>query len=119
MRIAVVVLATATCVYLAAVTLAAMRTVVDPIDTRLLSPILVPMAVLVALGVSFPRTRLEAGLAGFALSVVAAMTLIAPGVVWRGHDAQRTLATIPDDVSCAEWPKLYSSAPIRLTTDRG
>ena len=52
LRVGVAVLTTATLVYAAAVTVAAMRTVVDPIDTRLLSPILVPLAVLIALGVS-------------------------------------------------------------------
>lgn len=118
-RIAVAVLATATTVYPAAVTLAALSTVVDPIDTRLLSPILVPLAVLIALGVSAPRTRIERSLAGFALLVVAAMTVLAPGVVWRSHEAQRTLATIPDDVSCAEWPERYSGEAMRFTTYRG
>jgi hypothetical protein len=118
-RIAVAVLATATTVYAASVTLAALRTVVDPIDTRLLSPILAPMAVLVALGVAETRTLLEKGLAAFALLLVAAMTLLAPGVVWRGHEAERTLATIPDDVSCADWPERYSAESIRLTAYRG
>ena len=95
-----------------------MRTVVDPIDTRLLSPILVPLAVLIALGVSWPRTRLQRGLAGFALAVLATMAILAPGVAWRGHEAERTLATIPDDVSCAEWPRRYSNSAIRLAADR-
>lgn len=119
LRVGVTVLTTATLVYAAAVTVAAMRTVVDPIDTRLLSPILVPLAVLIGLGVSSPRTRLQRSLAGFALAALATMTLLAPGVAWRGHEAQRTLATIPDDVSCAEWPRRYSAAAIRLATDRG
>ena len=46
------------------------------------------------------------------------MTLLAPGVAWRGHEAERTLATIPDDVSCAEWPRRYSDSAIRLAADR-
>lgn len=118
LRVGVIVLTTATLVYAAAVTVAAMRTVVDPIDTRLLSPILVPLAVLIALGVSSPKTRLERSLAGFALAVLATMTILAPGVAWRGHGAERTLATIPDDVSCAEWPGRYSGSAIRLAADR-
>jgi hypothetical protein len=48
-------------------------------------------------------------LGGFALALVAVTALLAPGVVWRGHQAERTLATIPDDVSCAEWPASYSA----------
>jgi hypothetical protein len=107
-RLAVAVLTTAAVVYTVAVTLAAMHTVVDPIDTRLLSPILAPLAVLVALGVLSPRTWLERGLAGFALLVVAAMALLATGVAWRGHERERTLANIPEDVSCAEWPARYA-----------
>jgi hypothetical protein len=116
LRVGVAVLTAATVVYATAVTVAAMRTVVDPIDTRLLSPILVPMTVLVALGVSARQTRAERGLAGFALAVVATMTILAPGVAWRGHGAERTLATIPDDVSCADWPDRYSGGVVRLTT---
>ena len=118
-RVGVAVLTTSTVVYATAVTVAAMRTVVDPIDTRLLSPILVPIAVLVAVGVSALSTRLEKGLAGCALAVVATMTLLAPGVAWRGHDAERTLTTIPDDISCADWPRRYSASAIRLAIDRG
>jgi hypothetical protein len=75
--------------------------------------------VLVALGVSDARTKVERSLAGFALVVVGAVTLLAPGVVWRSHEAERTLATIPDDVSCADWPELYSDAVMELTLDRG
>ena len=66
-------LTTATVVYAAAVTVAAMRTVVDPIDTRLLSPILVPIAVLDRAGCLRSATRLQKGLAGFALAVLATM----------------------------------------------
>lgn len=118
LRVGVAVLTTATVVYATAVTVAAMRTVVDPIDTRLMSPILVPLTVLVAVGVSSRPTRLEKGLAGFALAVVATMAILAPGVAWRGHGAERTLARIPDDVSCAKWPERYSGDTVRLTTDR-
>lgn len=118
-RIAVAVLTTTAVVYVVAVAVAAARTVVDPIDTRLLSPVVAPTAVLVALGVAARRTQLERGLAVFALAVVAAMALLAPGVVWRGHDAERSLANVPDDVSCAEWPARYSGAAVRLAPDRG
>jgi hypothetical protein len=93
--------------------------VVDPIDTRLLAPVLAPAAVLVALGVSWRRTQLERVLAVFALVVVAAMALLAPGVVWRGHGAERSLENVPDDVSCAEWPSRYSGDAVRLARDRG
>ncbi|HEX2428318.1 MAG TPA: hypothetical protein VHI53_10325 [Gaiellaceae bacterium] len=111
-RLTVAVLAIAAVVYGGAVTLAATRTVVDPIDTRLMSPLLVPVAALVAVGVAGPVSRwprLERVLGGFALALVALTALLAPGVVWRGHQAERTLATIPDDVSCAEWPASYSA----------
>ena len=122
-RLTVSVLALAALVYGGAVTLAAMGTVVDPIDTRLMSPLLVPVAVLVAVGVAGPVSRwprLERGLGGFALALVAATALLAPGVVWRGHEAERTLATIPDDVSCAEWPARYSGgAAVGLARHRG
>ena len=118
LRLTVAVLTTVAVAYTTAVTLAATRTVVDPIDTRLLSPVIVPVAVLVAVGVASPRTRIERGLCGFALAVVGAMAVLAPGVVWRSHDAERTLARIPDDVSCAEWPRRYSAASVRVTADR-
>ena len=111
-RLTVAMLAIAAVVYGGAVTLAATRTVVDPIDTRLMSPLLVPAAVLVAVGVAGPVSRwprLERVLGGFALALVAVTALLAPGVVWRGHQAERTLETIPDDVSCAEWPASYSA----------
>ena len=88
-----------------------------------MSPLLVPVTVLVAVGVAGSSSvwpGLERVLGGLALVLVAAMTLLAPGVVWRGHQAERTLATIPDDVSCAEWPALYSGgAAIGLARDRG
>lgn len=113
-RIAVVVLTATAAVYATAVTIAAMRTVVDPVDTRLLSPILAPVAVLVALGVAAPRTRVQRVTFGFALVLVAAMAVLAPGVAWRGHQAERSLSNIPEDVSCADWPALYSGAAIRL-----
>ena len=122
-RLTVSVLGIAAVVYGGGVTLAAMHTVVDPIDTRLMSPLLVPVTVLVAVGVAGSSSvwpGLERVLGGLALVLVAAMTLLAPGVVWRGHQAERTLATIPDDVSCAEWPALYSGgAAIGLARDRG
>jgi hypothetical protein len=118
-RIAVVVLTVAAVAYAGAVTLAATQTLVDPIDTRLLSPVVVPLAVLVALGVSSPTNRLEQALAGFALALVAAMAVLAPGVAWRGHDEERDLSRIPDDVSCAEWPAAYSEAAVRVPADRG
>lgn len=108
-RIAVAVLTTATVVYAGAVTLAATHTVVDRIDTRLMSPVLVPAAVLVALGVTARRTRIERALGGFALFVVLGAAVIAPGVVWQGHGAERTLANIPEDTSCAHWPARYSA----------
>ena len=109
-RVVVRVLTVEVVVYASAVTLAAMRTVVDPIDTRLISPILAPMAVLVALGVCARRTRTERWLGAFALLVVGLSIILAPGVVWRGHEAERTLASIPNDVSCARWPARYSGA---------
>ena len=122
-RLTVSVLGIAAVVYGVGVTLAAMHTVVDPIDTRLMSPLLVPVTVLVAIGVAGSSSvwpGLERVLGGLALVLLAAMTLLAPGVVWRGHQAERTLATIPDDVSCAEWPALYSGgAAIGLARDRG
>jgi hypothetical protein len=118
-RMAVAVLTTALAVYVVAVAVAAARTVVDPIDTRLLSPVLAPAAVLVALGVSWRRTRLERGLAAFALVMVVSMAVLAPGIVRRGHEAERSLANVPDDVSCAEWPAQYSGDAVRLPTDRG
>jgi hypothetical protein len=122
-RLTVSVLGIAALVYGGAVTLAAMRTVVDPIDTRLMSPLLVPGTVLVAVGVAGPVSRwprLERGLGGFALALVVATALLAPGVVWRGHEAERTLATIPDEVSCADWPARYSGGAAEgLARDRG
>jgi len=116
-RAAVAVLTTAAVVYVLAVTASAAQTVVDPIDTRLLSPVLAPVAVLVAIGVSAPRTRLERVLGVFALGVVVVTALLAPGVAWRGHEAERTLRNIPDDISCAEWPSRYSGDAIRLLRD--
>jgi len=116
-RAAVAVLTTAAVVYVLGVTASAAQTVVDPIDTRLLSPVLAPVAVLVAIGVSAPRTRLERVLGVFALGVVVVTALLAPGVAWRGHEAERTLRNIPDDISCAEWPSRYSGDAIRLLRD--
>jgi hypothetical protein len=118
----VIVLWMAVAGYAVGVTIAAMRTVVDPLDTRLLSPVFVLAVVLAALGVGTlrltDRTRLERGLVICVVGLVTAMALLAPGVVWRGYTAARTLEGIPDDVSCAEWPAVYSaSEAIRLAID--
>ena len=122
-RLTVWVLSIAVAVYGLAVTAAAMRTVVDPIDTRLMSPLLVPGAVLVAIGVSAAPTdwpRLQSALRVVVLALVAAMVVLAPGVVWRGHTAERSLANVPDDVSCADWPAQYSgAAAVGLARDPG
>jgi hypothetical protein len=109
-RLTVWVLSITVAVYGLAVTAAAMRTVVDPIDTRLMSPLLVPGAVLVAIGVSAGPTdslRPQRTLRAAVLALVAAMIVLAPGVAWRGHTAERSLANVPDDVSCADWPARY------------
>jgi hypothetical protein len=113
-RVPVVVLTASAAVYTIAVTVAATRTVVDPVDTRLLAPILVPMAVLVAVGIASPRSRLERGLGGVVLVLVAVMAVLAPGVAWRGHEAERSLSNIPDDLSCADWPAEYSGTVVGL-----
>ena len=42
-----------------------------------------------------------------------------PGVVWRGHAADRSLANIPDDVRCAEWATQYSGAEVGHARDPG
>jgi hypothetical protein len=118
-KVVFAVLTTAAAVYAGAVTVAATRTVVDALDTRLMSPILAPVAVLVALGISPARDRLERALAGFALGLVGLMAVLAPGVVWRGHTADRPLAAIPDDVSCVDWPARYSGTAVRLARHRG
>lgn len=123
-RVPVIVLWTAVAGYAVGVTLAAMRTVVDPLDARLLSPIFVPAVVLVALGVGAlapsNRTRLERGLALSVVGLMATMVILAPGVVWRGHEAVRTLEGIPDDVSCARWPAAYSDREaVRVAIHRG
>ena len=113
-RVVVWVLGIAALAYGLGVTLAAMHTVVDPIDTRLLSPLLVPAAVLAAIGV----TRARSLLGGVALVTIAATTVLAPGVVWRGHAAERSLANVPSDVSCADWPERYSGAAVGVALDR-
>jgi hypothetical protein len=123
-RVTVWVLSIAVVVYGLAVTGAAMRTVVDPIDTRLMSPLLVPGAVLVAISVSagtagLPRL-LQSALRVVVLALVTALVVLAPGVVWRGHTAERSLANVPDDVSCADWPAQYSGgAAVGLARDPG
>ena len=110
-------------VYGLAVTGAAMRTVVDPIDSRLMSPLLVPGAVLVAIGVSASTaelSRLRGAIRAVVLALVAAMIVLAAGVVWRGHTSERSLANVPDDVSCADRPRRYSgAAAVGLAPDRG
>ena len=108
-RLSVSVLSVAVGTYALGVTAAAMRTVVDPIDARLLSPVLAPAAVLVALGTASPRTRLHRGLAAWAIACVCLLAALAPGVAWRSHQADRDLSNVPDDVSCAEWPASYSA----------
>jgi hypothetical protein len=123
-RLTVLVLWTTVAVYVTGVTLAAIRTLVDPIDTRLLSPVFVPAVVLVALGIAGPAVRPRAVRervpAACAVALVGAMALLAPGVVWRGHDATRSLANIPDDVGCASWPARYSAAgAVGLPPDGG
>lgn len=104
------VLATTVAVYTLGVTVAAMRTLLDPVDARLLSPVLVPAAVLVALGVEAagarPLSRLQRFLRAYAVAVVAVMALVAPGVAWYLHDAERALA-LDFPVDCADWPALY------------
>jgi hypothetical protein len=122
-RLTVWVLSIAVVVYGLAVTGAAMRTVVDPIDTRLMSPLLVPGAVLVSIGVSAGPAglpRLQGALRAVALALVAALIVLAPGVVWRGHTAERSLANVTDDVSCADWPARYSGgAAVGVARDPG
>ena len=122
-RVTVWVLSIAVVVYGLAVTGAAMRTVVDRIDTRLMSPLLVPGAVLVAIGVAAGPagfSRLQSALRAVVLALVTALVVLAPGVVWRGHTAERSLANVPDDVSCADWPAQYSGgAAVGLARDPG
>jgi hypothetical protein len=100
--------------YTLGVTAAATRTLLDPVDARLLSPVLVPAAVLVALGVEAARgsPRLQRALRAYAVAAVAVMALIAPGVAWYLHDAERELE-LDFPVACADWPALYPglSAP--------
>jgi len=105
---AVSILATAVVAYTVGVTLAAMRTLVDPLDTRLLSPIFVPAVVLVAVGAASPRARLERALAAWSVAVVCVMAVLAPGVAWRGHEKARDLGVVSDEVSCARWPARYA-----------
>ncbi len=104
------VLATTVAAYTLGVTIAAMRTLLDPVDARLLSPVLVPAAVLIALGVEAAGTRslyrLQRFLKAYAVAVVAVMALIAPGVAWYLHDADRALE-LDFPVDCADWPSLY------------
>ncbi len=98
--------------YVIGVTYAASRTLLDPIDARLLSPIFVPAAVLVALGVTGRGTEtltgLRRGLRAWAVATVLFLTLLAPGVAWYLHDAERTL-DLDFPVTCADWPTRYDS----------
>jgi hypothetical protein len=102
------VLGTLVLVYVAGVAWSATRTVLDPVDARLLSPVFVPGAVLVALG----ATRLEVGnqlhrfLRAAAIAFLACMVAIAPGIVWYLHGADRAFV-LDFPVDCAEWPGSY------------
>lgn len=123
-RLPAIVLGTAVAGYLVGVTYAATTTRLDPVDQRLLSPVFVAAAVLVALAVAgharSVQPRLERILRAWAIALVACMVVIAPGVVWYLHDAERTLDfDLP--VTCAEWPSRYRAAtgsvPKWVTTD--
>jgi hypothetical protein len=96
--------------YVVGLAYAATRTILDPVDARLLSPIFVPGAVLVAVGVTQLRGQVEAPLRRalrlWAVAVVVCMVLIAPGVVWYLHDVDRELV-LDFPVSCADWPARY------------
>lgn len=96
--------------YAAGVIYAATRTSLDHVDARLLSPVLVPGAVLVAHGIALSslEPRVQRILRTYAVVVVGAMALIAPGVAWYLHDADRAI-DLDFPVSCAEWPSRYGS----------
>ncbi len=108
--VAQVVLFTAVATYVAGVAIAATRTLLDGVDARLLSPVFVPAAVLVALGVCGYGGRiwpsLQRVLRGYAVALIACMALIAPGIAWYLHDAERTLR-LDFPVDCADWPSRY------------
>ncbi len=108
-RVIPAILGTLVVAYVAGVTYAATRTRLDPVDARLLSPVFVPGAVLVALGV----TRWRAAASGFpralrasVVAIVVGMTVLTPGIAWYLHDAERELV-LDFPVSCAEWPARY------------
>jgi hypothetical protein len=103
------VLGTLVLVYVAGVAWSATQTVLDPVDARLLSPVFVPGAVLVALGTR--RLAVENRhryLRAAAPALLVCMTVIAPGVAWYLHDVDRAFV-LDFPVSCAEWPSRYDS----------
>ena len=111
--------------YLLGITYAATTTVLDPVDARLVSPVLVSGALLVALGatrVASPtESRLLRALRAYPVVVVAGVVAIAPGVTWYLHDADRELV-VEFPVDCAEWPARYYSpeaAPTSALTASG
>jgi hypothetical protein len=110
LRLVPAVLATAVAGYVLGITLSALQTLLDPIDARLLSPVLVPGAVLVALGVAAGSDRdrepLRRALRTYAVAVVACLALLAPGIAWYLHDADRT-QVLDFPVDCADWPARY------------
>ena len=109
-RLPTTVLGVAVAGYVAGVAYAATRTSLDHVDARLLSPVLVPGAVLVAHGIASGslERRAQRILRTFAVAVVGAMSLIAPGVAWYLHNADRAVE-LDFPVSCADWPSRYDS----------
>ena len=109
-RLPTTVLGVAVAGYVAGVAYAATRTSLDHVDARLLSPVLVPGAVLVAHGIASGslELRVQRILRTYAAVVVGAMALIAPGVAWYLHDADRAVE-LDFPVSCADWPSRYDS----------
>jgi hypothetical protein len=111
-RLAPTVLGVVVAGYVVGVVYAASRTLLDPVDARLLSPVLVPGAVLVALGVTGDHarvgTRLLRALRAWSVATVVCIAVLAPGVAWYLHDADRALA-LDFSVSCADWPSRYDS----------
>jgi hypothetical protein len=105
---AAAVLATLLLVYVAGMAWSATQTVLDPVDTRLLSPVFVPGAVLVALGATrlVVAHRLQRFLRASAIALLACMIAIAPGIVWYLHGADRAFV-LDFPVDCAEWPDRY------------
>lgn len=111
-RLASAVLGAVVAAYIVGIAYAASRTLLDPVDARLLSPIFVPGAVLVALGATGVRETIgpipRSVLRSWAVAVVVGMVVLAPGVAWYLHDADRAL-DLDFPVSCAEWPSRYES----------